>query len=152
MLLGLVDPVAPSEDDSRQAMETVRRLAPHLSAERGLRIRILEEGLQEETLVLPVAALRLLTTILTEMAQGNAVTVTPLRAEMTTQEAAEYLNVSRPFLIGLLEKGEIPYRKVGSHRRVLFRDVAEYKHRIDAARHATLDALVAEAQELGMGY
>jgi excisionase family DNA binding protein len=152
MSLELLDPVALSEDESRQAQETVCRLAPHLTAERGLRIQILEDGQPEETLVLPTAALRLLASILTEMAQGNAVTLTPLHAEMTTQQAADLLNVSRPFLIGLLEKGEIPFRKVGSHRRVRFRDLLEYKRRIDAARHSTLDELVAEAQELGLGY
>ena len=152
MPLDLLEPMTPTEDESLQAQESVRRLAPHLGATRGLRVRILEEGYPEETLAIPAAALRLLANILTEMGQGNAVTLIPVHAEMTTQQAADFLNVSRPFLVGMLEKGEIPYRKVGTHRRVLFRDLLDYKHRIDAARRATLDELAAQAQELEMGY
>jgi excisionase family DNA binding protein len=152
MPLEIGEPVAPTEDESRQALESVRRLAPHLSARRGLRLQILEDDRPEETLAIPASAVRLLADILTEMAQGNAVTLIPIHAEMTTQQAAGFLNVSRPFLVGLLEKGEIPHRRVGTHRRVLFRDLRAYKHRVDAARHATLDELAAQVQELGMGY
>jgi excisionase family DNA binding protein len=148
----ILEPVIPTEEESRQAQESVRRLAPHLNVRRGLQVQIVEDDLPKETLVIPAAAVRLLADTLTEMAQGNTVTLIPIHAELTTQQAADFLHVSRPFLIGLLEKGEIPYRKVGTHRRVLFRDVLEYKERIDAAREATLDELAAQAQELGMGY
>src|SRR5216683_4368410 len=141
MPLEVLEPVTPTEDESRQALESVRRLAPHLRARRGLRLQIVEDDGPEETLAIPASALRLLADMLTEMAQGNAVTLIPIHAEMTTQQAADFLNVSRPFLVGLLEKGEIPFRRVGTHRRVLFRDLRDYKRRIDAARHATLDEL-----------
>jgi len=152
MPLELLEPVAPTEDESRQAQESVRRLAPHLGARRGLQMQIVEDGQPSETVAIPAAALRLLANILTEMAQGNAVTLIPIHAELTTQQAAHLLNVSRPCLVGLLERGEIPYRKVGTHRRVLFQDLLNYKHRIDAAREAMLEELAAQAQELGMGY
>ena len=73
-------------------------------------------------------------------------------AELTTQEAADLLNVSHSFLIKLLEAGEMPYYKVGRHSRVRFKDLITYKEDIDAKREKVLDELVAQAQELGMGY
>jgi excisionase family DNA binding protein len=152
MPLDLLEPVAPTEDESRQAEEAVRRLAPHLDALDALRVQILDDHRPEEGVAIPPSVLRLLAGILNEMAQGNAVTLIPIHREMTTQEAADFLNVSRPFLVGLLEKGEIPYGKVGTHRRVRFSDLLAYKRRIDAARRADLRALAAQAQELGMGY
>ena len=90
--------------------------------------------------------------ILEAMAAGRGVTLIPQNAELTTVQAAEILNVSRPFLIKLLESNEIPYRKVGKHRRVKMEDVMAYKDRIDKEREAILDALVADAQENNMGY
>ena len=72
--------------------------------------------------------------------------------EMTTQQAAEFLRVSCPFLIGLLEKGEIPFRRVGAHRRILYADLQTYKGAIDAKRLKVLEELAAQAQALNMGY
>ena len=102
--------------------------------------------------VIPVSALRLLVEILTQIGAGNAVSVIPIHAELTTQEAADLLNVSRPFLIGALERNEIPYRKVGTHRRIRYQDAIDYKERIDAERRKTLEELAAQAQELKLGY
>jgi excisionase family DNA binding protein len=101
---------------------------------------------------IPAAAVRLLSAALSEMAQGNAVSLLPINAELTTQQAADILNVSRPFLVALLEKGEMPFHKVGAHRRVKLREVLAYKARSDADRRAALDELAALGQELGVGY
>ena len=139
--------VVPSEEDARLAAESSRVLALR-RPDHALRVQ-LDDG---RVLTLPVAAARLLEHLLTEMAHGNAVTLIPVHAELTTQEAADYLNVSRPYLIRLLEENAIRFHKVGTHRRVRFQDLKAYKKRIDAKREKAMNELVAEAQELGLGY
>lgn len=136
------------------AKESIERLAPVFAAgaEGAFRIRISPGGGPEETVSIPASAVRLLSDILAQMAQGNAVAVIPVHAELTTQQAADILNVSRPFLIEQLEDGVIPFRKVGTHRRVLLSDVMRYKQTMDRNRLKALDELTAQAQELGMGY
>lgn len=99
---------------------------------------------------IPAPAVNMLVRILEEMAQGNAVTLTPVHAELTTQEAADLLNISRPYLIQLLEDGKIDYRKVGTHRRVRFEAIIVYKKKIHAERLAVLNELAAYDQELGI--
>jgi excisionase family DNA binding protein len=119
---------------------------------KSLRVRIEPENEPEESISIPVTAFRLLNGILIEMAKGNAVTLIPVHAELTTQQAAQILNVSRPFLIEQLEKSVIPYRKVGTHRRVMFKDLMEYKQTMDRNRVNALEELSAIDQELGLGY
>jgi excisionase family DNA binding protein len=146
-------PVTPTERESQLAEASSRILSSYVRDTEEQAIRVIPEREQQEKVVMiPAVAFRLLVDILTQMAQGNAVMLIPVQAELTTQEAADLLNVSRPFLVKLLEAGEIPYRKVGARRRVLYRDIAEYKRRINERRRATLDELAAQAQEIGMDY
>ncbi|GEO41614.1 excisionase [Skermanella aerolata] len=139
--------VVPSEEDARLAAESSRILAAN-RPDHALRVQ-LEDG---RVLTLPVAAARLLEHLLTEMAHGNAVTLIPVHAELTTQEAADYLNVSRPYLVRLLEENAMRFHKVGTHRRIRFQDLKAYKDQMDAKREMAMNELVAEAQELGLGY
>lgn len=143
--------VLPSPTDVEIARASVRRLASLVQVGRPVVLRPRDEG-QEEPIELPDGAVELLVDILDDMASGRAVTIGARSNELTTQQAAEFLNVSRPFLIRLLEEGKIPFRMVGSHRRVRFEDAARYKEATDIERQKVLDELAAEAQKLGMGY
>ena len=143
-----------TDADARMAKESLRQLSHYPGTGRSdLRIHVRsDEQHPAEEITLPVSAFHLLKGILEEMAQGHAVTILPVRAELTTQQAADLLNVSRPYLIGLLEEGKIPFRLVGQHRRVRLDDLMAYKQRDDEARGRIADTLTAEAQNLGLGY
>lgn len=145
----LLSPALPSETDARLAKETSRLLATRTRSAAPLSIRVVGAR-NEDTLRIPASAVKMLVRILEEMALGNAVTLTPVHAELTTQEAADMLNVSRPTLIQLLDEGRIEYRKVGTHRRVRFESLMSYKRRNDAERRAALAELAAYDQEIGI--
>ncbi len=145
--------VSPSAADALLARESSRLLAVHkLGRRTSVRIRLVDDGDDAETLSVPTSAVRLFLRLLTEMSQGNAVTLIPTHAELTTQQAADLLNVSRPYMAKLLDEGKIPGRTVGKYRRVRFDDLMAFKKKDDDARSKVLDQLSAEAQELGMGY
>src|SRR6478735_2405327 len=139
-------PVLPSKKDAELAREASQALASTQPTE--LKVR-LDDG---KELVLPKAATRLIHHLLTEMALGNAVTRIPVHAELTTQEAADFLNVSRPHLIRLLHEGKIPFHMAGTHRRIRFEDLATFKAATEEERRKTMEELAQQAQELRMGY
>lgn len=149
-LAGRMTPVAPSEMEAVLARETSRLLEDVLIEEAEYRFQLLQDDEPGEVVAIPAAAMQLLVRILAEMGQGNAVALTPVHAEVTTQEAADLLNVSRPYLVKLLEEGEIPFRKVGTRRRIRLQDLMAYKRTIDAKRFETLNELTAYEQELGL--
>ncbi|WP_404783496.1 helix-turn-helix domain-containing protein [Altericista sp. CCNU0014] len=151
--------VAPTMADTELARESSRQLSRLASLwhDRGkqlsaFQLRVQADDEPEEVVVIPISAFHLLADILTHMACGNAVILIPVHAELTTQQAADILNVSRPFLIGLIDSGKIPCSKVGTHRRIRFDDLMAYKQDIDRRRLKTLEELAREAQELNMGY
>lgn len=145
----LLMPTLPTEMDATLARETSRLLAPRMRSKAPLSFRV-GDASKEETLQLPAPAVKMLVRILEEMARGNAVTLIPVHAELTTQEAADMLNISRPSLIQLLDEGKIEYRKVGTHRRIRFDALMVYKRQTDAECRAALAELAAYDQEIGI--
>lgn len=145
--------ILPLEKEVEAAVQGQRELASLLSTKfETQRIDIFDKEDKPHTLALPTSALRLLVDILGELAIGNAVKVVPVHAELTSQEAADLLNVSRPHLVKMLEEGAIPFTKTGRHRRIRFSDLMAFKQRRDEESQEAMEALANQAQELGMGY
>jgi excisionase family DNA binding protein len=143
----------PTAEEVALARESGRALSAYLHTRAETQqIEIFDDKGAAHPVRVPVSALRLLVDVLTEIGDGNAVSIIPIHAELTSQDAADVLNVSRPFLVQLLERGEIPFHKIGTHRRVRYQDVINYKERIDIARSNTLDELAEQSQVLKMGY
>lgn len=143
----------PTREESKLAEESARVLGELLkSSGKCLDLLVSPSHPSDDFLRIPKGVLHLLASILDETAHGNAVAVVPVEAELTTQQAADLLQVSRPHLVDLLDEGEIPHRKVGTHRRVLFQDVMSYKQKSKQDRLKALEELSALDQELGLGY
>lgn len=119
------------------------------SQSKGIKIKIQETG---EFITIPKKALLLLSAILQNMAEGKSISIIPSGSEISTQQAADMLNVSRPHLVKLLEAGLIPFKKVGSHRRVLLQDIITYEKNLNKEREGQLDFLAKQAQDLNLGY
>jgi excisionase family DNA binding protein len=140
-----------SQVESQQAQEALRLLSS--VKQRGPRsLQVAKNKNEHVAVTVPKEAFDLFLEILGHLANGTAVSIVPVHAELTTQQASDMLNVSRPFLIKLLEAGAIPHRKVGAHRRVLMADIMAYKQAEDDKRKAVLDELASEAQHHGLGY
>jgi len=105
-----------------------------------------------ETITIPIKAFNLLKEVLLNMAEGNSIALFPTNSEISTQEAANILNISRPHFVKLLEIGEIPFIKIGTHRRVQLKDIVDYENRINKRKRKNLNLLSKQAQELKMGY
>jgi excisionase family DNA binding protein len=144
----LLTPEIPSEAEAMLAKQTKDIIAPRIGKDVGIDLQSLLAD--QPTVRIPAAAARLLVQILDEMSRGNAVKIVPVHAELTTQEAADLLNVSRPTLIQMLDQGLISYRKVGTHRRIPFVKAIEYKRKLESDRLAALAELVAYDQEIGL--
>jgi excisionase family DNA binding protein len=144
----------PDEREAAQAAEAVRgfgHFLSHAGQPETITLRPADD-IDVGEVTVPRAAFDLFLDVLSNMANGNAVTLVPVQAELTTQQAADLLNVSRPFLVKLLEDGDIPFRKVGTRRRVLAQDLLDYKRRDDDQRRRVADELTKDAQAHGLGY
>ena len=151
-MTGMTPRVAqPTEAVVEEARVAALALARHLSKGKAPRVTVGSGG-RADLVAVPRSALDLLAEILEQMAKGNAVALVAVHAEITTQQAADLLNVSRPYLVRLLDQKKIPCRKVGARRRIRLADVLEFKQRDEMERKKVLDDLTAEAQKLGLGY
>ncbi|GGK62594.1 helix-turn-helix domain-containing protein [Streptomyces flaveus] len=143
----------PGVVDVSDAQRALRRINDYLSrtaqGDEGIQVH-LETGAGDEALVLPRPVAEMFASMLAALANGQGVQIMPVDAELTTQQAADMLNVSRPYLIGLLESGEIPFRLVGRHRRIRFVDLRQYLREDDAKRRGAADELMEFDQELGL--
>lgn len=137
--------------DAAIARSTYEALSRYGGMDRPLKLRV-GDSEQEQAVDLPAGAVDLLMHVLEAMATGQGVTLIPDSAELTTVQAADILNVSRPFLIKLLDQKAIPHRKVGTHRRIRMDDVMAYKNAIDREREQVLEQLAQEGQAYDMGY
>lgn len=149
-------PRLPSDHEIAQAREASRQLARLLpagdddSAANPPALRLVTADNHHEMIAIPPGALRLLVDMLTQLGQGRAVTVLPQNAELTTQEVADYLNVSRPYVVSLIEQNKLPARKVGTRRRVAFEDLLRFDEQQRARQRAALDELARIDAELGL--
>lgn len=138
------DPIVASEEER----PTIASIEEYLESKRGRAARLV--GPSGDGVPIPSSLRQVLVAAARQLAEGNGVSIMPVTAEVTTQRAADLLNVSRPFVIGLLDKGQIPFHKVGTHRRIRLKDLLAYRRRRDASRRAVIDRLATEAQELGI--
>lgn len=115
----------------------------------GVKIRLEESG---EQVIIPDKAFSILVDVLSKMSEGKSVTIFPSETELTTRQAAELLRISRPHLVKLLESGKMPFKKVGSHRRILLNDLIEYEDKRRQDKEEQLTFLASQAQELNLGY
>lgn len=148
-LASLKNPTLPTEEEARLAAESSRKLAAIIGHGAAAHLRLIDG---DDKITVPVSAIRLLADILNQTAQGNAVSLVPIGHTLTTQQAADLLNVSRPYLVKLLEAGKISFTKVGRHRRIKYEDLLAYMDKSDEISRQAVDELSKQAQELGMGY
>ncbi len=144
-----VSAIRPGDVDAQVADRAARRIRDYLARHPDDEAITINVELGDDALVVPRPAAIMLAQVLGMLATGQGVQIMPDRAMLTTQQAADVLNVSRPYLIGLLDRKQIPYEMVGTHRRIAFADLLEYKRKEDQQRRAALDELTALSEELG---
>jgi len=146
-----ITPTIAPESEALIAHAASRVLEAHPDGTKtSVRVQITEAGREVTTLDVPPSAVQLIRTLLKEMGSGKALTLVADEAEITTNQAADLLHVSRPYVVGLVEKGELPARMVGKQRRLPLKDVLTFKKDNEAKRRKSLSELVAHDQKLGL--
>ena len=144
-----VIPPALSANDIEMARVAQRCIMEALDRSKAIKIKLESENGDIPSIELPPASLRLIGQLLGLMSEGRPFTLMPEKQELTTVEAANFLNVSRPFVIKEIDAGRIPHRMVGSHRRIPLTDLIEYAKQMHASREAALDELSQLSRDLG---
>jgi|ERR1700683_5300881 excisionase family DNA binding protein len=146
----LEETLAPTDEDVKLARQSCRSLSPFTGHR--LKLSIKARGAKATEVELPAPAVAGLVRLLAQMAEGAAVTLMPVQSQLTTRQAADLLGVSRPFLVAQMKSGKLRFQKVGTHRRIAFADLLEYRKNMAAESDKAMDTLVAEAQKLKLGY
>jgi len=142
-------PIAPAKKETA----AVVKLRDFMAAKpAGLRRHAVLQSPDGQQLEIPTSIYKVLVAAVAAMAQGNAVSIVPVHHELTTQQAADLLSVSRPHLVKLLDAGEVPHHKTGSHRRIYFDDLMRFRDVRDAQRAATLAELTRKSAKFGLEY
>jgi len=136
--------------DREMALAAQRCIMAALDHSRAAAITLQTDTEEQPTVELPPAALKVIGHLLGEMSEGRAVTLMPSQQEMSTVQAANFLNVSRPFVIKEIETGRLPCRKVGSHRRIAFDDLVAYAKQMREGQKAALECMAENERELGL--
>lgn len=145
--MGTVQTRLPTEEEIASAKAYSRELARYADKDR-VHVKLGADGHSSDDLVLPGHLVELMLRVATEVSMGHGVNILPIHSELTTQQAANLLNISRPYLVSLLKDGTIPHRKVGSHRRVLAHDVLTFQQKQRQARAEALDEMAALSEEM----
>jgi excisionase family DNA binding protein len=141
-----------SEAEREMARAAQRCLMEAIDHSRAAAIALHSQDGQGPVVDLPPQALRLIAQVLGALSERRSVVVMPAGREFSTVEAANFLNVSRPFLIKELEAGRLPFRMVGTHRRIAFEDLAAYAEAMRAGQQSALDSMAENARDLGLDY
>lgn len=141
-----------SEREKEMARVAQRCIVEALDHSRAAAIMLTTDSGEHPSVEVPPAALKLIGQLLGAMSEGRAITLFPAKQELSTVEVANFLNVSRPFVVKEIEEGRLPHRKVGTHRRVAFEDLREYANKMRAGQAAALERMADNARELGLDY
>lgn len=152
MCAALMEPIAPSPGDIKLAQASRLKVEKLLNSGLPVSVVTRDNGKESELVEIPRSAVPIIKQILAAMEKGSAIVVMPVEAHLTTQQAADLLGVSRPFIIKLIDEKKLGCRKVGRHRRILLKELLEYKQQSYSKGQKILDELAEDGQAWGIGY
>jgi len=143
---------AMSAQDAEMARAAQRYIMAALDHSRAVSIMLTDDEGNQPVIQVPPQALKVIAQVLGAMSERRPIVVMRSKQEVSTVEAANFLNVSRPFVIKEIEQGRLPYRMVGTHRRIAFDDLVQYAEKMRARQQSALDRMADNAHELGLDY